>query len=337
MNNQKLNNNNNNNNNNNINLSFIKKFTEFREFMILIIIMFAGVVMAFASPFFLNSYNIKALLLGVAVQGIIAIGMTILMSAGDFDLSVGSTLALTGAVVAMCLKAGIPLPISIIFALLAGGLVGLINGLIVAKIGINPFITTLGMMKVVRGLVLIITGGNNITGLPKSFNSIGQASFYGIQNPIWISIIMILIADILLRKTKFFRQNYYIGGNSTSALFSGINVDKMRVLNFIIIGVLSAVGGILMTARFGSATVTAGTGLELQVVAGVIIGGASLSGGEGTVIGAFLGAFLMGLIVNSMNLIGVDVYWQTFVQGGILLLAVIIDQYSKKRSELQSC
>lgn len=319
-----------------MNRKIIGKVTELREFMILSIVFAGGVIMSFVSPYFLNTYNLMALLLGVAVQAIIAIGMTILFTAGDFDLSVGSTLALTGAVVAMALKAGIPIPISIIIAIIAGGLIGLINGLIVARIGINPFITTLGMMKLIRGLVLIITGGNNITGLSEKFTMLGQGKILGIQSPIWISVILIIIADILLRKSQFFRQNYFIGGNPTAALFSGIDVEKMRIFNFVITGGLAAIGGILMTARFGAATVTAGQGLELQVVAAAIIGGASLSGGEGTVIGSFFGAFLMGLIVNALNIIGVDVYWQTFVQGGILLLAVIIDQFGKKRSSLQT-
>lgn len=314
----------------------LRKIIELREFMILSIVLAGGLIMSFTSSFFLSYYNIISLLLAVAIQGIIAIGMTILFTAGDFDLSVGSTLALSGAVVAMCIKAGIPVFFSLIIALTVGGLVGLVNGLIVSKIGINPFITTLGMMKLIRGLVLILTGGNNISSLPKSFTFLGQGYTLGIQNPIIISLILVIIADILLRKSQFFRQNYFIGGNATAAMFSGINVDKMRIINFVITGVLAAVGGILMTARFGAATVTAGEGLELQVVAAAIIGGASLSGGEGTVIGSFLGAFLMVLIINSLNLIGVDVYWQTFVQGGILLIAVIIDQFGKSRSELQT-
>lgn len=319
-----------------MNKGFFKKITELREFMILAIVFASGVIMSFVSPYFLTYNNIMALLIAVSVQGIIVIGMTILFTAGDFDLSVGSTLALSGAVVAMSLKAGIPIPLSILLAIIVGGIIGLINGLIVAKIGINPFITTLGMMNVVRGLVLIITGGNNIIGLSRGFTALGQGKILGIQNPIWISIILIIIADILLRKAQFFRQNYFIGGNPIAALFSGINVDKMRILNFVITGALAAVGGILMTARFGSATVTAGQGLELQVVAAAIIGGASLSGGEGTVIGSFLGALLMGLIINALNLIGVDVYWQTFVQGGILLLAVIIDQAGKQSSGIEA-
>jgi len=318
--------------NENKELSLVKKIINMREFMIVFIILIIGVFMTFASPHFLTAGNMRALFLRVSIASILAIGMTILLTSGDFDLSVGSVLAFSGAIVAISLTSGVPLPFAILFALAAGTFIGLLNGVIVAKIGINPFITTLATMMAVRGLVMIIMGGRNIAGLPDNFTAIGRTYFLTIQSPIWISLVLIVLFEFLLRKTKFFRQNYYIGGNPLAAMFSGIEVQKMRIFNFMLTGFLAGSAGIINTARFAAATTTAGQGIELQVVAAVILGGASLKGGEGTIVGAFFGALLMGLIINSLNLLGVDVYWQTFVQGSILLFAVIVDQYGKKKT-----
>lgn len=309
----------------------LKQLTQFREFMILLIILVAGVIMSFASPIFLTQGNLLSLLLSLSIESIVAIGMTVLMVAGGFDLSVGSTVALTGAVTAFCLRAGAPVPVAIAAGLALGTLIGVLNGVIIAKIGINPFITTLGMMSIVRGILLVVTQGKNIAGLPESFKVIGQGTVSGIQYPILIAAVLIVIGDLLLRKSRFFRQNYYIGGNERAAVLSGIAVDSIKIFNYALIGCLAALAGIVMTARLGAASVTAGTGLELKVISAVIIGGASLQGGEGTVVGSFLGSLLMAIIVGSLTLLGVDVYWNTLVIGATLLLAVMIDVLGKRR------
>ena len=260
--------------------------------------------------------------------------MTVLMISGCFGMSVGSTVGFTGAMAAMLMARGIPVILAILVGIGLGVLIGMGNGLIISKIGINPFITTLGMLNLVRGLLLVITKGKNITGLPDSFKMLGQGKFFNVQYPILIAIILVIIGDFLLRKSQFFRQNYYIGGNERAALLSGINVSKMKVFNYALAGGLAAFAGIIMTARLGAASVSAGTGLELRVISAVIIGGASLQGGEGTVAGAFLGTLLMALIQNSLTLLGVDVYWNTFVIGTTLLVAVMIDTLSKKKKGL---
>ena len=323
----------------------VSKLTGFREFMLVVIIFVGGMAMSFASPHFLTVGNFSAMLLGMSFEAIIAIGMTVLLVSGGFDLSVGSTMALSGAVSAICLVSGWPVVPSIMAGLLVGTAVGVANGLIISKIGINPFITTLGIMGVVRGLLQVVvrsfSSGSNITGLPDSFNIIGQGKFLapedagqgvfpGIQYPIIIALVLVIVADILLRKSRFLRQNYYIGGNEKAAILSGINVDRMKIFNYGLTGFLAALAGILLTARFGSATVTAGIGVELKVISAVIIGGASLSGGEGTVIGAFLGALLMSIIVSALTLLNVDASWTTLVIGATLLVAVMIDTLSKK-------
>lgn len=309
----------------------LARLTDFREFMILVVIIGAGVIMSLASPIFLTPLNILANLLSVSIECIVAIGMTVLMVSGGFDMSVGSTVALSGAVAAMAMKAGVPVFLAILVALGVGTLIGIVNGLFIAKVGINPFITTLGMMNVIRGLLLVVTRAKNITGLPASFKIIGQGKVFGIQYPIIIALVLLILGDILLRKSRFFRQNYYIGGNERAARLSGINVDRMKIFNYALTGFFAALAGIVMTARLGAASVTAGTGMELKVISGVIIGGASLQGGEGTVTGAFLGSLLMAIIVNALTLLGVDVYWNTLVIGATLLLAVGIDTLGKKK------
>ena len=310
------------------------RLTQFREFMIVVVILRAAVAMSCASKDFRTPGNVLAMLLGLSVESIVAIGMTILLVSGGFDLSVGSTVAFTGAVTAMCLVAGAPVPVAVAAGLALGVLIGLINGVIIAKIGINPFITTLGMMSVVRGALLVVTGGKNISGLPESFTVIGQGQMIGIQYPIVIAAVLVVIGDLLLRKSRFFRQNYYLGGNEKAAILSGIAVDRLKIFNYALTGFLAALAGVVMTARFGSASVTSGTGLELRVISAVIIGGASLQGGEGTVLGSFLGSLLMAIIVGSLTLLGVNVYWTQLVIGATLLIAVLIDTLGKRRQRL---
>ncbi len=310
--------------------NWAKKLVKQREFVIFLIVVMLFVLMTIASPYFLTRANLLAVMLGLSLEAIIAVAMVHLMVTGGFDMSVGSVVAFTGASTALMLRSGMPVILAVVFGMCLGACIGLFNGLIVAKIGINPFVTTLSSLSLYRGLTLIVTRGQNVTGLPSSFKAIGQAKVFGIQTPIIICVVLLIIGDILLRKSRFFRQSYYIGGNEHAARLSGIAVDKIKIFAYVLTGLFAAISGIVMTARLGSASVTAGTGLELRVITAVIIGGASLSGGEGTILGAFLGTLLMGLISNALTLIGVDVYWQTFVIGATLLTAVLIDTISKK-------
>ncbi|NCC66366.1 MAG: ABC transporter permease, partial [Spirochaetia bacterium] len=299
--------------------NWAKNLVKQREFVIFLIVVLLFVLMTIASPYFLTRANLLAVMLGLSLEAIIAVAMVHLMVTGGFDMSVGSVVAFTGASTALMLRSGMPVILAVVFGMCLGACIGLFNGLIVAKIGINPFVTTLSSLSLYRGLTLIVTRGQNVTGLPASFKAIGQAKVFGIQTPIIICVVLLIIGDILLRKSRFFRQSYYIGGNEHAARLSGIAVDKIKIFAYVLTGLFAAISGIVMTARLGSASVTAGTGLELRVITAVIIGGASLSGGEGTILGAFLGTLLMGLISNALTLIGVDVYWQTFVIGATLL------------------
>ncbi len=310
----------------------IHALTGMREFVLLLVIGVFTLVMAFLNPIFVTRLNVEAILLALSVEATIAIGMVILIISGGLDLSVGSTLALSGVVAGLAMtKLGLPVVAGVLLGLAAALLVGLFNGLLIAKLKINPFITTLGTMIAVRGLVLVLASGRAVLNLPEGFNQIGQGRLWGVQYPIFVVLLLTIAGDLLLRNTRFFRQSYYVGGNERAARLSGINVDRVKIYNYSLVALLAGVAGILLTARFGSASVTVGSGVELRVITAAIIGGASLSGGEGSVLGAFLGAFFMAMLANALNLLGVDVYWQNLITGMFLILAVVFDVINERR------
>ena len=311
----------------------LKNLMSYRESVLVVVLLVFGVCMTIASPVFFTWRNIEAIFLALSVEATIAIGMVILLISGGLDLSVGSTLAFTGVVTGLSLNAGVPTPFAILIGLTAALAVGFSNGLLVAKMGINPFITTLGMMISIRGLLLVIAKGRAVLNLPPAFTEIGQGRFLNIQYPLYIMIALVIVGDFLMRNSRFLRQSYYIGGNEKAARLSGINVDSVKIFNYCLVAALAGIAGILITARFGSASVTVGGGLELRVITAAIIGGASLSGGEGSVLGAFLGALFMGVLANSLNLLGVDVYWQRLITGLILIIAVVFDVINERRKE----
>lgn len=313
-----------------------RTLASFREFALIAVLIVSAILMTAFSDVFLTKANIEAILLGLSVEATIAVGMVILLISGGLDLSVGSTLAFTGVVAGLALTLlGLSAPISMLIGLVAALGVGLANGLLVAKLKINPFIATLGMQITIRGLTLVLASGKAVLNLPKSFTVIGQGRLFGIQYPIFIMLALVIIGDLLMRNSRFFRQSYYIGGNEKAARLSGINVDIVKIFNYCLVAVLAGIAGLMITARFGSSSLTVGSGVELRVITATIIGGASLSGGEGSVFGAFLGALFMGVLANALNLLGVDVYWQNFVTGLILIIAVVVDVVNERRKALQ--
>ena len=313
-------------------MNVLSRLTRQREFVILLTVVLVVVFMSFASPVFLTTANILALLLSLSIESLIAVGMVNLMVGGGFDMSVGSILGFTGVIAAMAMRAGVPVPLAVALALVLGSAIGLWNGMIVAKLKINPFVTTLSSLSIFRGLTYILTSGRNIAGLPDSFKQIGQLRLAGVQLPILYAALVLIVGDILMRNARFFRQNYYIGGNERAARLSGINVDRVTIFNYVLVAVLAAVAGIVFTSRMGSSSCQAGNGLELRVITAVILGGASLRGGSGSVFGAFLGVLLMALISNALTLLNVDIYWQTFVVGVVLIVAVLIDTVSRAKT-----
>jgi len=307
---------------------------EVRELTTLLFLLLVGTYVATQSSYFLTSANLKAIVLGASINGIIVVGMTVLLIAGGFDLSVGSVLALAGAVAGWLIVSGTPVPLGVLVGVGVGPVVGLANGLLVTKVGINPLITTLGMLSIVRGAVLLIGGGYGVSNLPPEFNRIGQQVILGYQSPIWVMLALVAAGDLLLRRSRALRLAFYVGGNERSARLSGIPVDRVKIGAFVLTSTLAAIAGILLTARFGSASVTAGANVELIVIAAAVIGGASLSGGEGSVLGSLLGVLLLQVIANALTLLDVPLYWQPITVGSVLILAVGLDAISRRMRRL---
>jgi ribose transport system permease protein len=312
-------------------MDFIKKLLKKRESMILLVVLCIFLFLCIASPVFLTRSNLLAVLIGLSVEAIIAVAMTNLLISGGFDLSVGSVLCFCGMIAGICWKAGIPAELAILLGILSGMAVGALNGILVAILKIAPFVVTLASLNIFRGIVYGITEGKSISALPAAFQFLGQRTVFGIQMPIIFAVTLVLIGDIVLRCFRFFRQNYYIGGNEKAAQLSGINVRNMKIFNYMLTGLFAGFAGVVQAGRLGSAMVTAGQNMEMRVLTAVIIGGASLSGGEGTILGAFLGSVLMALVTNAVNLLGVNVYWQTFIMGLTLLIAVLIDTFGNRQ------
>lgn len=309
----------------------LRRLFEQRELSIFLIVLLVAAFLTWQSPNFLSRANLTALVLGLSFDGIMAVGMTVLLISGGFDLSIGATLALAGAVAGFGLtKLGVSAPVAVVLGLLTGCIVGLSNGLIVAKVGVNPLIATLGMQQIVRGIVFLLTAGYGIPNLPDSFNVLGQGKFLSFQIPIWIMLAVVITGEIMLRRSRFFRRSYFVGGNERSARLSGIDVDWVKISNYVLMGALAALAGILLTGRMGTASVSAGLGVDLRVISACVIGGASLAGGEGSVLGSLLGVILMALIFNGLNLLGINVYWQTIVVGLVLVLTVAADAISRR-------
>ncbi len=302
-----------------------------REATLAALIIVIILVMSQATPYFLTLANFRAMTIGLAPTAIIAIGMTILLVSGSFDLSVGAVLALCSTAVALMMTAGLPIPLSVIGALLIGGVVGLANGLIVTRLGVNPLVATLGTMSVARGVALVLTEGFSVSSLPPSFGYVGGAIWFGLPAVVWIALTLVVLGDLALRHGRYLRQVYYIGGNEKAARLSGIPVDAVRCTAFVLTAVLAALAGVLLASRLMSGTPTAGAALELQVLAAAVIGGASLRGGEGTVLGAFLGVIFVALINNAMIMLAVSIYWQMVVTGCVLIAAVALDMLVRRQ------
>jgi ribose transport system permease protein len=309
----------------------LRRLVAVRELTLLAIIIAIVVAMSALSPFFFSMANFRAISIGLAPTAIIAVGMTILLISGGFDLSVGATLALCSTLTAFALVEGAGIPLAIAAGLAGGGLVGLGNGLIVTQFRVNPLVATLGTMSVARGAALVMTEGFSISSLPPAFGAIGQSSFAGIPTMVWITLLIVILGDLALRHSVFLRQVYFVGGNEKAARLSGLAVDRIRVVAYLVTGLLAALAGVLLSSRLMSGMPTAGNALELQVLAACVIGGASLRGGEGTVLGAFLGVIFVALVNNAMTMLAVSIYWQMIVTGAVLVGAVALDMLVRRR------
>lgn len=277
--------------------------------------------------------NFSQILLNLSIDTIVAVGMMVLMISGMFDLSVGSVVAFSGGMAGYLMYYHDTNFLIAIAAGLGGAfLIGLANGWLIAKAGINPMIQTLAMMGIVRGFALMLSGAG-IQNFPYEYIYIGQSKLLGLQAPVWYMLLVVLLFAFLVNRTVFFRRYYFIGGNEKAARLSGIRVEKMKIWAFVLSAGLAGIAGILLSSRLGAALATSGRGLELRVITAVILGGASLAGGYGKIWGAFLGAFFMAIINNILIISRVSGYWQEIILGTILIAVVGLDQWLLKRIE----
>ncbi len=283
---------------------------------------------------FLTSDNLILVLRQVSINAMVAFGMTYIIILGGIDLSVGGVMAMSGIITTLMLaRFNLPLPISIIIGLLSGMVVGLTNGIIIVKGKMPPFIVTLSIAYIARGLAYIFSNGKPISVQEPLFNVIGNGYIGPIPYPIIYMIVALLILAFILYRTKFGRHLYAIGGNTEAAKFSGINVNKVQIISYTIIGFLAALGGIVLSARLYSGQPTIGVNGELDAIAAVILGGTSFSGGIGTLGGTLIGAVVIGIINNGLNLLGVNSFWQLVAKGVVILIAVYIDMLKKNRKQ----
>ena len=297
-----------------------------RSYGILIAFILICIAMTILSPVFLTITNIRNVIRQSSIYGIMAIGMTFVILTAGIDLSVGSMLAIAGAIAAGSAKAGLGLELTILIALGVGLGCGLVNGVIVTAGRITPFVVTLGMMSIARGLTLIYTKGYPISGFDETFRFIGGGDILSIPFPIIMFFLTVVIAWLVLTQTRLGRYTYAIGGNEETVKLSGINSNVYKTIVYMISGITSAISALILTSRLNSAEPVAGTGYELDVIAAVVIGGTSLMGGRGSVWGTLIGALLIGVINNGMNLLGISAYFQLVVKGLIIIGAVLLDR-----------
>jgi ribose transport system permease protein len=311
----------------------LRRLMQMRETGLILIIFALFVAMSFASPYFLTWVNIRAMVMAFAVEGIVVVGMTVLLISGGIDLSVGSVTALAMVIAGLLFLAGVDPWLASTIAIVACAAVGMVMGFFVTRVGLHHFIVSLAVMVIARGLCLLGTGGRplGLFTLPPEFKFIGQGEIGPIPVVIVTFIAVVLVFDFLLRRTTMFRKVVYTGSNERAAAYSGIRTKRVIFATTTLCSALCGLAGIIFMARFGSAQPTFGVGMELNVIAAAVIGGASLSGGQGSIFGAILGAALLSVISSSLALLDVSVYWQDIIRGSILLAAVTIDLYLTRR------
>ncbi len=305
----------------------MKKVFQIKEIGILIILLVLMGFLGITTHSFLTSENLLTALLNISFIAIMAFGETMVIITAGIDLSVGSMLGISSVVIALLLHdyhmAMFP---AIISGLAIGTIMGFINGVLVTKIKLPPFIATMGMLSVGRGLAYVLTGGWPISPFPEAFTNIGQGKIFSIPNPVIFMIVLAIVSHIFLKYTVIGRRIYAVGGNADAARLSGVKVDKILILVYAIAGFFAGISGFLMTAWLGVGQANAGQGYELDVIAAAVIGGTSLMGGEGTILGTILGAAIMGILRNGLILLGVSSFWQQVAIGVVIIFAIAFDR-----------
>ena len=302
----------------------MKYMSELTTVIALIILM---AVITIINSNFLTANNLLNLLLQVTSNALIAFGMTFVILTGGIDLSVGSILALSSALTAGLLGSGMPVTLAILISLILGCILGMMNGLLISYGKLAPFIVTL---TIFRGATLVYTNGNPITkGLSDTFlfQFLGQGYIVGIPFPVIIMFIVFIVLYVLLHKTAFGKSVYAIGGNEKAAYISGVKLNKVKIIIYSISGIMASISGLIITSRLSSAQPTAGASYEMDAIAAVVLGGTSLSGGKGRILGTLIGALIIGVLNNGLNIIGVSAFWQQVVKGVVILIAVLIDRF----------
>lgn len=305
----------------------MKYMSELTTVIALIILM---AVITIINSNFLTANNLLNLLLQVTSNALIAFGMTFVILTGGIDLSVGSILALSSALTAGLLGSGMSVTLAILISLILGCILGMMNGLLISYGKLAPFIVTLATMTIFRGATLVYTNGNPITkGLSDTFlfQFLGQGYIVGIPFPVIIMFIVFIVLYVLIHKTAFGKSVYAIGGNEKAAYISGVKLNKVKIIIYSISGIMASISGLIITSRLSSAQPTAGASYEMDAIAAVVLGGTSLSGGKGRILGNLIGALIIGVLNNGLNIIGVSAFWQQVVKGVVILIAVLIDRF----------
>ncbi|VWL85033.1 ABC transporter permease subunit [Oceanivirga miroungae] len=291
-----------------------------------------SIIIAMINPRFSSVINILNIFRQTSINAVIAVGMTLVILTGGIDLSVGSILALTGASASILLKNNVNSILVLIIVILLGALLGYLNGVVISRLKLQPFIITLVSMTILRGLTLVITDGRPITvgNITGSFEFLGNGYILKIPFPVILMIIIYACMYYILNHTRFGRYIYAIGGNEETTKLSGINTNKIKTLAYVLSGVFATIAGLVITSRLASAQPTAGSGYELDAIAAVVLGGTSLSGGIGSIGGTLIGALIIGVLSNALNLLNVTAYYQMIIKGLVIFIAVIIDIKSNK-------
>jgi ribose transport system permease protein len=290
------------------------------------------VALAIASPHFLTNTNLSSVVRQTAVINIMSLGMTLIIITGGIDLSVGAILAMGGLLGTMAMEKGLSIPAGVLIGILTGLVCGLGNGLLITQLRIAPFIVTLGTLGIIRGTTLIISNGLPVHKIPPGFSFLGEGNFLGVPFVLWLLVVCALLTHVTLEHTRLGRYAFAIGSNPEAAVYAGIPVKFHTTAVYAIGGMLTGLAGMIEASRLMTGQPTAGQGYELQAIAAVVIGGGSLRGGEGTVVGTLVGAFIMGLLSNGSDLLGVSPYLQQAIIGVVIILAVTVDELRKRRA-----
>jgi len=308
-----------------------------KKYGILVVLILLCIFFTFATPTFFTVKNLFNILRQVSIIGIVAVGMTFVLLSGGIDLSVGSLVAVTGVTAAqLIVGSGVNPVLAMLVGLLASIALGTITGTVIQKFDLPPMIATLGMMTIARGLAFIITGGFSVWGMPEEFAMIGQGYLWVIPIPVIIMLFFFAVGGFILNKTRWGRYFYAMGGNREAARLAGINVARLRILTFTISGFLCGIAGIVLMFRINSGQPSGGTGLEMDVITATVLGGVSLSGGEGRIFGVLIGCLIIGVLANGLIILNVGEYYQMVVKGIVLIFAVTLDKMGQRYSAKQA-